>query len=71
MSWADKVMETALAALAERTASAGRIPADAPWSWNPRDVWLTRLKQPEALSARSSMRAQSNVSLNQPPAIPN
>jgi hypothetical protein len=54
MSWADRVKATALAALAERTATAGRISVDAPWSWNPHDVWLTRVKQPRELAARSS-----------------
>jgi len=63
MSWADKVIETALAALAERTATTGRIPADAPWNWNPHDVWLTRAKQPHALAARSSMSEQSTPPL--------
>jgi hypothetical protein len=48
MSWADTIKATALAALAERTAPTARFVADAPWSWNPHDVWLTRARQPAA-----------------------
>jgi len=59
MSWADTVKAIALTALAERTSTAGRISADAPWSWNPHDVWLTRIRQPRELTARSSMSEPS------------
>jgi hypothetical protein len=51
MSWADTVKATALAALAERTSTAGRISVDTAWSWNPHDVWLTRVSQPRELTA--------------------
>ncbi|MDH5273370.1 MAG: hypothetical protein OEY13_09875 [Gammaproteobacteria bacterium] len=44
MSWTDTVKAAALAVLAERTATASRAVADAPWSWNPHDVWLSRIK---------------------------
>jgi len=54
MSWADPVIATALATLAERTATTVRIPADTPWTWSARDVWLTRVTPPRALSAQSS-----------------
>jgi hypothetical protein len=55
MSWADKVKATALAALAERTATAARFSVDTPWSWNPHEVWLTRVRQPRRPTARSSI----------------
>lgn len=51
MSWNDTVKAAALTVLAERTATAARIVADAPWSWNPHDVWLTRIRQPSRESA--------------------
>jgi hypothetical protein len=54
MSWADTVKATALAALAERTVAAGRTSVDAPWIWNPQDVWLTRARQPRDLAAPSA-----------------
>jgi len=55
MSWNDTVKAAALAAQAERTATAGRIVADTPWSWNPHDVWLSRVKQPREIAAPSSL----------------
>lgn len=59
MNWKDTVKATALAILAERTESAGRTSFDTPWSWNPHDLWLTRVKQPRELAACSSMSEQS------------
>jgi ABC-type transporter Mla maintaining outer membrane lipid asymmetry permease subunit MlaE len=59
MSWADTVIATALAALAERTATAGRLFVTTTWSGNPHDVWLTRVKQPREQPARSSRNEQS------------
>ena len=44
MSWADPVKAAALAAVTERKANAARIVADAPWTWNPHDVWLSRVR---------------------------
>jgi hypothetical protein len=61
MNWADQVKATALTVAAERTAAVGRIAVDAPWSWNPHDVWLSRVKQPREIaipSARSVATAQ-------------
>lgn len=43
MSWADPVIATALAVLAERTASAARTFGTAPSGWNRNDVWLKRV----------------------------
>ena len=43
MSWADPVIATALAVLAERTATAARTFVTGPSRWNPQDVWLTRV----------------------------
>ncbi len=55
MSWADTVTATALAALAGRTATAGRVSVHTPWSWNPHDVWLTRASQPRKLATQPSV----------------
>jgi len=49
----------ALAALAERTASTGRLFATSASGWDGRDVWLTRVRQTHALAARSSMNEPS------------
>jgi hypothetical protein len=54
MNWADTLKATALAVLAESTATAARIAVDVPWSWNPHDVWLARARQPRDLGARAS-----------------
>ena len=50
MSWADTVKATALAVSADRTATTARLSVDAPWNWNPHDVWLTRVKQPREVA---------------------
>jgi hypothetical protein len=65
MSWNDAVKAAALAAQAERTATAARIVADAPWSWNPHDVWLSRVKPRRERSVQSSQATVSG-----PPAQP-
>jgi len=54
MNWADTLKATALAALKGRTATAGRVFVDVPWSWNPHDVWLARARQPHAIAAQAS-----------------
>jgi hypothetical protein len=54
MNWADTLKATALAALAGRTATAGRIAVDTPWSWNPRDVWLSRVRASSTPAAQAS-----------------
>jgi hypothetical protein len=54
MNWNDTVKAAALATAAERTTTAGRMPVDTPWSWNPHDVWLTRIQPPRDLAARSA-----------------
>ena len=53
MSWADSVKATALAALAEGTATASSIAVNAPWTWNPHDVWLTRVQRTRNLAVQS------------------
>ena len=53
MSWADSVKATALAALAERTATASSVAVNAPWTWNPHDVWLTRVQRTRKLAVQS------------------
>jgi hypothetical protein len=57
MSWADPVIATALAALAERTATAARTFVTAPSRWNRQEVWLTRV------NPRQVDRPQSRASL--------
>jgi len=42
MSWADMMKAAALAA--GRRTPVSRSVVGAPWTWNPRDVWLTRVK---------------------------
>jgi len=59
MSWADTVIATALATLAGRTATTGRTAVDTPWSWNPHDVWLSRVGEPRDLAAQPSLRDPS------------
>jgi len=59
MSWNDTVKAAALAAQADRTATASRIVADAPWSWNPHDVWLTRIRQSPQFAAQPSQASLS------------
>jgi hypothetical protein len=60
MSWADKVKATALAVLAERTATGASSADDTPWSWHPRGVWLMRARQPGESTTRSSRNEPSN-----------
>jgi hypothetical protein len=60
MSGADKVKASALAALAGRTATAGRISADTRWHANPYEVRLTRIRPPRDLTSRSSTSEPSN-----------
>ena len=60
MSWADTVKETALAALAGRTATTTRSVVDAPWNWNPHDLWLARTSQPRELVAQPSVSDPSS-----------
>lgn len=43
MSWADPVIATALAVVAERTATAARTFVTAPSGWSRCDFWLTRV----------------------------
>jgi hypothetical protein len=51
MGWADTVKSTALTVLAERTATTGRVSADTLWTWNPHDVWLSRVRPPREIAA--------------------
>jgi hypothetical protein len=54
MSWADTMKAHALAALAERTSTARQPFVATSSGVCPRDVWLTRVRQPRELTARSS-----------------
>jgi hypothetical protein len=53
MNWADTVKATARTVLAERTATTGRVSVDAPWTWNPYDVWLSRARASRETAAQS------------------
>jgi hypothetical protein len=59
MSWADNVKATALAALADRKTSAGRLFATTPWSEDPQAVWLTRVRPPRDTTSRFSISEPS------------
>jgi hypothetical protein len=63
MSWADPVIATALAALAERTATAARTFVAAPSRWNPQEVWLTRVNRRQADRPRSRVSLPNGESL--------
>lgn len=58
MSWTDTVKAKALAALSGRTVTSRRID-DAPWNWNPHDVWLKRVEQPHDRAALPSVNKKS------------
>jgi hypothetical protein len=55
-TWAETMKVAALATTARKTATVVRGAVDVPWSWNPREVWLRRAKQPRDRVARSSQR---------------
>jgi hypothetical protein len=69
MSWADTVKATALAALAERSATDDRGFGGARWNWNSPDVWLTRARQPRDVAAQSPNSGPSTP-LRQDTALP-
>jgi hypothetical protein len=59
MSWADSVMTTALSAVADHSSAAARnaasrIAANVPWNWNPRGLWLARVRQPRDFAPPSA-----------------
>ena len=54
MGWADTVKSTALAVLAERATPTGRVSTGALWTWNPYDVWLSRVRPTGEGAARPS-----------------
>ncbi len=53
MSWSEVMKATALAAPAYRNATAVRNAVDVPWTWNPHEVWLKRIKPTRQRTARS------------------
>ncbi len=59
MSWADTVKATALTVLAERTETTGRVSADALWTWNPYDVWLSRVRPTDEIAGSGECPAHS------------
>ena len=52
-TWAATMKATALTTAARKTATVVRSTVDAPWGWNPREVWLSRVRQPRDRAARS------------------
>ncbi|MBK7901768.1 MAG: hypothetical protein IPJ97_01585 [Proteobacteria bacterium] len=66
MSWNDTVKAAALAAQGERTAKAGRIADYTPWSWNPHDVWLSRVKQPREVATHSTLSGSIRARPDEP-----
>lgn len=54
MGWADTVKSTALTVLAERTTPTGRVSTGALWTWNPYDVWLSRVRPTGESAAQPS-----------------
>lgn len=61
MNWADTAKATARTVLAERTATTGRVSRDALWTWNPYDVWLSRVRPPGETAAQPSEVAPATV----------
>jgi hypothetical protein len=54
MSWADMMKAAAVAA--GRRAPASQTVVGAPWTWNPRDVWLARVRLTRESVVESSGR---------------
>ncbi len=54
MGWADTVKATARTVLTERTATTGRVSVDALWTWDPYDVWLSRVRPLGDIAAQPS-----------------
>jgi len=60
VSRADAAGTNAIAAARDRVTTGDRIFSQAqPAGWNPHDAWLTRVKQPRELAARSSWSGPS------------
>jgi hypothetical protein len=60
MNWADMMKENAAPASRELlTTHPTVLPREAPISWQPREVWLTRIKEPRdnAAMLREQLRA--------------
>ena len=51
MRWADTMKATAIAALAERTATAAPAATDTRSTWDPHEVWLSRARQSRVVAA--------------------
>jgi hypothetical protein len=51
MRWADIMKATALAALAERAATAAPAATDTRSTWDPHEVWLSRARRSREVSA--------------------
>jgi hypothetical protein len=58
MRWAEKARAAALAVQAERCAAPARKGAEASYSWNAYNVWLSRAKPLRDLTPRTSPNAQ-------------
>jgi hypothetical protein len=53
MSWSEIMKAAALASPARRGATVVRSSVDVPWSWNPHEVWLKRVRPARERAARS------------------
>jgi hypothetical protein len=53
MRWADTMKATALAALAERSATAGFTTVETQRIWDAHEVWLSRVRRPRELPSQS------------------
>ena len=64
MSWADSMIASANVALRDRAANdEGIFRSTEPTSWDPYEVWLTRVKQPRDRAAQVVTTSASNRTL--------
>ena len=72
MRWPETMKATALAALAERTATAAAAPIDTQRIWDANEVWLSRIQRPgsfaapirAALSGRPAIAPRQDMALH-------
>lgn len=59
ITWAKTMKVTALTTAGRQSTTVVRTAVDLPWSWNPREVWLSRARQPRARVTRAVLGAPS------------
>jgi hypothetical protein len=65
MSWAETMISSATVALRDHPANdEGTFRSTQPTSWDPYDVWLTRVKQPRDRAAQVVTASASNPTLD-------